>query len=88
MVVPSGVKERLLGSALLVLGQGRRLGALSDAPHGLIVLAGPPGTGKTTLAQGLAQQAAQAIAHRGATTFMQVDPHAFPSDLLGRASAP
>lgn len=85
MVVPPGTKERLLGAALLVLRHGRRLGALSGAPHGLIVLAGPPGTGKTTLAQGLAQAAAIAVAPRGATTFVEIDPHAFPSDMLGES---
>jgi SpoVK/Ycf46/Vps4 family AAA+-type ATPase len=49
------------------------------------VLAGPPGTGKTTLCQGLAQAAATAVAKRGATTFVEVDPHAFPSELLGES---
>jgi pachytene checkpoint protein 2 len=85
MVVPPGTKERLLSSAVLVLRHGRRLNALSGAPHGLIVLAGPPGTGKTTLAQGLAQAAAQAVSDRGSTTFIEVDPHAFPSDMLGES---
>ena len=85
MVVPPGTKERLLSTALLVLRHGRRLTALSGAPHGLIVLAGPPGTGKTTLAQGLAQAAARTLAPRGATTFVEVDPHAFPSDMLGES---
>jgi pachytene checkpoint protein 2 len=85
MVVPPGTKERLLSTAVLVLRHGRRLTPLSGAPHGLIVLAGPPGTGKTTLAQGLAQAAARTVAPRGATTFVEVDPHAFPSDMLGES---
>lgn len=85
MVVPDGTKERLLSQAMLVLRHGHRLTALSGAPHGLIVLAGPPGTGKTTLGQGLAQAAARALAPHGATTFVEMDPHAFPSDLLGES---
>jgi AAA+ superfamily predicted ATPase len=85
MIVPAGTKERLLGSALLVLRQGPLLRGLSGAPHGLIVLAGPAGTGKTTLAQGLAQAAARTMAPRGATTLVEVDPHAFPSDMLGES---
>lgn len=85
IIVPPGTKERLLSSALLVLRQGRLMTALSGAPQGLIVLAGPPGTGKTTLAQGLAQAAARAMAPRGATTFVEIDPHAFPSDMLGES---
>ncbi|WP_347058355.1 AAA family ATPase [Blastococcus sp. HT6-30] len=83
IITPSGVKDRLLGTALLVLRHGRALGELNGAPHGLILLSGPPGTGKTTLCQGLAQKVALALAPRGATTFVEIDPHAFPSDMLG-----
>jgi len=43
------VKERLLAQALLVLQHGRKLSMLSGLPHGLIVLAGPAGTGKSTM---------------------------------------
>jgi SpoVK/Ycf46/Vps4 family AAA+-type ATPase len=87
IVVPGGTRERLLGTALVAMLHARRLSALpaAAAPSGLIVLAGPPGTGKTTLAHGLAQAAALAVAPRGATTLIEIDPHAMPSEMLGES---
>src|SRR5207244_7281069 len=46
------------------------------------VLAGPPGTGKTTLAGGLADKAAREL---GGAIFVEIDPHAFPSQMLGES---
>jgi SpoVK/Ycf46/Vps4 family AAA+-type ATPase len=85
IIVPPGTRERLLGTALVAMLHGRRLSALPASPSGLIVLAGPPGTGKTTLAQGLAQASALAVAARGATTLIEIDPHAMPSEMLGES---
>jgi SpoVK/Ycf46/Vps4 family AAA+-type ATPase len=84
IVVPAEQKDRLLHYVLFSLRHRGRLGGVGLPIHGLVVLAGPPGTGKTTLAGGLADRAAQALEGEG-LLFVDVDPHAFPSQLLGES---
>jgi AAA+ superfamily predicted ATPase len=83
IVVPDQIKERLLNFTLFSLKHRARMDAVRLPVHGLIVLAGPPGTGKTTLAGGLADQAARALGE--GVLFVEVDPHAFPSQMLGES---
>jgi AAA+ superfamily predicted ATPase len=68
---------------LFSLKQRGKVSAVGLPIHGLVVLAGPPGTGKTTLAGGLADQAARALG--GPILFVEIDPHSFPSQLLGES---
>lgn len=84
IVTPPGVKERLLNMTLFALRHRGGLDPVRLPVHGLIVLAGPPGTGKTTLAGGLADRAARELGGPG-LLFVQVDAHAFPSQLLGES---
>jgi pachytene checkpoint protein 2 len=83
IVVPDDIKERLLNFTLFSLKHRSRMDAVRLPVHGLIVLAGPPGTGKTTLAGGLADQAARALGE--GVLFVEVDSHAFPSQMLGES---
>lgn len=78
------VKDRLVAQAMLALTV-RRSVSFDVAPlHGLIVLAGVPGTGKTTLARGLATKVAAMLAP-AKVNFIQVDPHGIASASLGKS---
>ncbi len=84
IVLPAEIKDRLLNYMLFSLGQRGRISDVALPVHGLVVLAGPPGTGKTTLARGLADRAARAL-EGGPLLFVDINPHAFPSQLLGES---
>lgn len=81
-------KSRLLHAALYSLVPKAAVSRVGLPHHGLIVLSGPPGTGKTTLAQGLADRAAQELVSRGLVAGLRlvaIDPHVLPSELLGES---
>ncbi len=84
IVAPEGLKERLLNFTLFSLTHRGRLDPVRLPIHGLVVLAGPPGTGKTTLAGGLADQAARELGGEGLLC-VEIDAHSFPSQLLGES---
>lgn len=83
--VADDVKERLLNYALFVLRDSAGSSSVRLPLHRVLMLSGPPGTGKTTLARGLGQRTATALAEEGVaeTIFVEIDSHAFASELLG-----
>lgn len=84
IVVDKQVKNRLLGQALLNFTIRRKVSRAVLPLHGVILLTGAPGTGKTSLAQGLASRIASVLKSTKKFQLLEVEPHALTSSSLGR----
>lgn len=83
IIVSKKIKNQLLHQAILNFTIREKVDRSVIPLHGVILLVGEPGTGKTSLAKGLAHRTAQAL--DGADFhLLEVEPHSLTSSAMGK----
>lgn len=81
--VSSDLKDALLCQALLNFTLRSKVSRTVIPLHGIILLAGKPGTGKTSLARGLASKTAGLLPAKK-ISYLEVEPHSLSSASMGK----
>ena len=83
IILDDGLKSRLLSQAVLNFTLRDKVDRSILPLHGSIMLVGPPGTGKTSLARGLAHRTAESFKSDN-FRLLEVESHALTSSAMGK----
>ena len=82
IIIDDAIKDQLLGQAVLNFTIRSKVDRSVLPLHGVILLVGLPGTGKTSLARGMASETAHVLS--GKFQLLEVDPHSLTSSAMGK----